>query len=112
MSMDARADHHHPHTFADRPHPEFVVLDIGQDVGALIVHADAEMHAIEVEISPAGRDWDRSHKEVLERFIDDESAFTAVFDELPCGSYTLWVDGVARAREVHVQGGEVTSFSL
>ena len=36
---------HHAHEpYAARAHPEFVVLDIGQDVGALIIHADRGMH--------------------------------------------------------------------
>ena len=30
--------------YAARPHPEHVVLDIGGDFGALIVHTDAGMH--------------------------------------------------------------------
>lgn len=42
----------HRHTYADRPHPEYVVLDIGGECGALILHTDPEMHGVEVEISP------------------------------------------------------------
>ncbi len=91
-----------------RKHPEFVVLDIGGSLGALIVHADAEMHGVEVEISPDGEDDHRSHKEVLERSINGRPAFTAVFDGLKAGGYTLWTDGIARTRGVAVAGGEIT----
>jgi hypothetical protein len=75
----------HVHTYADRPHPEYVVLDIGGECGALIVHADPQMHGVEVEISPHGRDDDRSHKEVLERSINGRPAYTAVFESLEPG---------------------------
>jgi hypothetical protein len=96
--------------YAARPHPEFVALEIGDGLGALIVHADGERHGKEVEISPAGEDFDRQHKEVLERSIDGLSAFTAVFDKLADGRYTLWVDGAARARGVAVHDGEITEL--
>jgi hypothetical protein len=92
---------------ATRRHPEYVVLDIGDGVGALILHADAALHGVEVEISPVGRDDDRSHKDVLERSIDGRPAYTAVFDQLAAGTYTLWTHGVARARGVVVTGGEI-----
>lgn len=92
---------------AARRHPEYVVLDIGDDVGALIVHANAALRGVEVEISPAGRDDDRSHKDVLERSIDGRPAYTAVFDQLAAGIYTLWTHGVARTRGVVITGGEI-----
>jgi hypothetical protein len=95
-----------------RPHPEYVVLDIGDDVGALIVHTGAELAGVEVEISPAGQDGRRSHKDVLERSINGRPAYTAVFDRLAAGTYTLWTHGVARARGVVVAGGEIADHEL
>ena len=77
------------------------------DLGALIVRADPDMHAVEIEISPDGVDDQRSHKEVLERSINGHPAFSAVFDGLRAGTYTLWVDDEARARGVKVEGGHV-----
>jgi hypothetical protein len=99
----------HEH-YAARRHPEFVVLEIGEDVGALIVHADREMHGVEIEISPAEDDGRRSHKEVLERDAGGQSAYTAVFDQLPAGTYTLWSEGVARVRSVNVAGGQIAEL--
>ena len=96
----------HEH-YSARSHPEFVVLEIGEGVGALIIHTDPGMHGQEVEISPSGRDDERSHKEVLERSNAGRPAFTAVFDQIPDGRYTLWTGGVARARGVRVRGGEI-----
>jgi hypothetical protein len=91
-----------------RTHPEFVVLDIGDDVGALIVHADSHMHGAEIEITPTGDDSARSHKDVLERSIDGQPAFTAVFDALRAGTYTLWSGDDARDRGVQVRAGAIT----
>jgi len=107
-------DHDHDHThgpqeenYSARRHPEYVVLDIGEDLGALIVHTDADMLGVEVEISATGQDDRRSHKDVLEREINGRAAYTAVFDKVREGTYTLWVNNVARAREVVVSGGVV-----
>ena len=63
-----------------RPHPEFVVLEIGGDVGALIVHTDARAARLEIEISASGHDGARSHKDVLERPMGGRAVHAAVFD--------------------------------
>ncbi len=110
-----RGDSEHGHAgdaeiYSARPHPEPVVLDVGENIGALILHTDAALHGIEVEISPSGCDGLRTHKEVLEREINGHPAFTAVFDALPAGSYTLWVDDVARARGVSITGAAVAEL--
>ena len=110
-------DHHHGHAhehpvenYSARKHPEFVVLDIGDELGALIIYADPAMHGREIEISLAGQDAARNHKEVLERREADRPAFTAVFDALAAGTYTLWVDDQPRARNVIIDGGEVVQL--
>jgi hypothetical protein len=105
-------EHGHTHThaherYADRSHPEFVVLEIGGELGALIVHTDPELHGLEVEISRTGADDQRQHKDVLERPLRGAPSYSAVFDQIPEGSYTLWVDDVARARDVYIAGGSV-----
>lgn len=109
--------HGHPHAhqgseenYAARRHPEHVVLDIGDDIGALILHTHAEMLGVEVEISASGEDDRRSHKDVLEREINGRPAYTAVFDNIREGSYTLWVDDVARERDVIVTGGAISEL--
>lgn len=109
----AHAAHTHPGTpenYSARPHPEFVVLEIGEGLGALIVHADAELHGTEIEISPAEDDSKRSHKDVLERSITGRPAYTAVFDQLPAGTYTLWTAGVARQRGITITGENVAEL--
>jgi hypothetical protein len=96
--------------YSARAHPETVVLEIGGELGALIVHTDPSLHGREIEISPHADDLARAHKDVLERRAGDRPAFTAVFDQLPAGVYTLWLDGTARARDVIVNAGTVAEL--
>jgi hypothetical protein len=96
--------------YAARPHPELVVLEIGEDLGALILSTGPDLHGVEIEISPSGEDGRRSHKEVLERSGGGRPAYTAVFDQLPAGAYTLWTKGVARQRDVVINAGEVAQL--
>lgn len=100
-----------PHTYADRPHPEAVVLDIGNDVGALIIHTRPELHGQEIHISPLGV-AQRDHVQVLERSINGEPAFTAVFPELREGTYQLWADLCTSnpEGEITIKGGEIATL--
>jgi hypothetical protein len=87
-----------------------VVLDLGEGIGALIVHTDPALLGVEVEISPAGDDANRQHKEVLKRALGAATVHVLVYDNLPEGDYTLWIDGLPQARGVHVQGGSVAEL--
>jgi hypothetical protein len=100
----------HAEDYAARAHPEFVALEIGGHLGALIVHTDPDMHGLEVEISPDPDDRKRSHKQVLERSTSARPAFTVVFDRLPAGTYALWTDGCPRARGIAIDGGSITEL--
>jgi hypothetical protein len=100
-------DHHHA---AHRPHAEPVVLEIGAELGALIVYTDPDLLHTEVEISPAADDTSRSHKDVLERVVDGCSLYTAVFDRMPGGEYTLWHEGAALSRGVRVPAGAIAEL--
>lgn len=93
-----------------RAHPEPVVLNIGGGLGALIVHWDASQIDTPIEISPAGHDSDRQHQHILERPIDDQTFYAAVFDTLPEGAYALWVHGELRERDIAVTDGAVTEL--
>jgi hypothetical protein len=107
-------DHDHPHhtnhhdPAAVRTQP--VVLDLGDGIGALIVHTDPELLGVEVEISPAGADGNRQHKEVLRRTMGTATVNVLVYDKLPEGTYTLWVDDVAWASNVRIESGSVAEL--
>jgi len=103
----SHADHH---TAAHRPHEEAVVLDIGEEIGALVVYTDPALLHTEIEISPAGEDATRSHKDVLERVVGGRSIYAAVFDNLPRGAYTLWHDGEPRTRGAAIAGGAIAEL--
>jgi hypothetical protein len=93
-----------------RPHTEPVVLEIGDELGALIVYTDEALLHEEIEISPAGTDDHRSHKDVLERVVNGRSLHAAVFDRVEHGTYTLWHRGTARSRGVAVSGGKIAEL--
>ena len=97
-------DHHHAN---HRPHSEHVVLEIGGELGALIVYTDPALLHTEIEISPAAEDGRRSHKDVLERRLNGSSIYAAVFDRIPDGTYTLWHDGLPRTRKTAIAGGAI-----
>jgi hypothetical protein len=96
--------------YSHRSHPEQVVLEIGADLGALVVYTDGSLHGVEIEISRTGHDDRREHKEVLNRSAGGLPTHAAVFDRLVDGGYTLWVSDVAVARGVEITGGRITEL--
>jgi hypothetical protein len=94
-----------------RPHPEHVVLDIGGDVGALIIQADPELHDLQIEICRSGEeDGKREHQHILERPIGGQTMYAAVFGDLHEGSYTLLTNDAVRERDVRIRGATVTTL--
>jgi hypothetical protein len=93
----------------DRVHPETVVLDIGQDVGALIIYTVPELRGREIEVSPRGSDRKRVHVEVLERRINGVPVFAAVFPGLRVGHWDIWDKGPSPSASVAIVGGEVAT---
>lgn len=70
-----------------------VLVDIGQDVGALVVHMPAEMAGEEIEICPVSADRasaHRPHVAVLARPVGSGVAYSAVFPALTAGRYDLY----------------------
>jgi hypothetical protein len=97
-----------------------VMLDIGGDIGALVLRMPAELAGSEVEARPVaagpathpngGHGWSHlPHVGVLARSAGERTSHSAVFGELPEGQYELYVrpDGPV-ALTVRVRGGEVT----
>jgi hypothetical protein len=94
---------------SDRVHPESVVLDIGQDIGALIIYTDAELRGREIEVSPLGSAATRVHVEVLERRVNGRQVFAAVFPKLRAGGYEIWGNSRNPSGTASIVGGEVTT---
>lgn len=91
-----------------------LILDIGADTGALIIHATADRDQAEVEISPARSPLARSHNIVRRRQAAGGSTYAAVFPALAAGDYIVWRDARTdvMAGTVTVRGGIVASFRL
>jgi hypothetical protein len=102
--------HHHAHGDPGELRLQPVVLELGDGLGALIVETDPELIGTEVEISPAGDDGRRSHQEVLRRGAGNHQSCVLVFHGLAQGGYTLWIDDVARARDVCVESGKIAQL--
>jgi hypothetical protein len=100
------------HDHSTDARPEHVMLDLGPGVGALVLHTGANLHGAEIEISPSGRDDARSHKQVHERPVAGRPLYAAVFDRLPAGEYTLWLDDRPLRRHVAVAGAAVAHLEI
>ncbi len=90
-----------------------VVLDIGGDIGALVVYTGAEDDAAEIDIS-SGTDptAPRSHNQVHPRRAPAGTIYSAVYPSLAAGEYTLWRDEHAPEATVMIRGGQVTEYHL
>jgi hypothetical protein len=89
-----------------------VLLDIGGDVGAAVVVLPAGLAGAEIEARPCGGDGHHHfpHVGVVARPLPDGSVVhSAVFGELPAGSYELCERPAGPVRlRLAVTGGAVT----
>jgi len=85
-----------------------VLLDIGGDVGALVLYAEPELSGAEIEISPVGGSRDGTHVAVLPRPAGSAVRHAAVYPALTAGSWQLWSpEGDRVVMEVRVEPGRV-----
>lgn len=121
---------------AENPHAGQgpVLLDVGGDVGALVVHLDESFEGLEVEIGPAGSDAGnstpyphehvhpahpddhqhhphRTHVAVVGRPFNGSVAYSAVFPGLSVGVYELSIHGQRDTLRVDVPAGLVTEVA-
>ena len=89
-----------------------VVLDIGGDVGALVVHAAAEHSGVEIELARRGERRPFVHTEVRERRLPDGSVYAGVFPAVTIGDYTLLGINGSADQDLTIVSGRVTEVSL
>jgi hypothetical protein len=94
-----------------------VVLNLGENIGALILEADATLLGAEIEISRAdlGGEHARSHRThsmVRERHTVPNPRYDAVYPDLQAGRYTIWRDADAPGATVTIVGGQITTHTL
>ncbi|HET7035423.1 MAG TPA: hypothetical protein VFI42_07060 [Thermomicrobiaceae bacterium] len=97
-----------PERHERRVHTEPAVLDIGGDIGALIVYTQPDLSGLEIEVSPLGDDLRRTHTEVDERRVNGKTVFAGIFPELTAGEYTLWGHDPRLTRTITIVGGTVS----
>jgi hypothetical protein len=107
-------DHDQPHTHAHessekRVHVEDLVLDIGDDVGALILYTGPEYDEREIELSLEG-DTRRTHTAIHERRIGGRTVFAGVYPDLRAGDYRLWTDRPDLRDRVTIVAGQVSEL--
>ncbi len=91
-----------------------LMLDIGGDVGALIVYLPDSFAGTEIEIGWSDSDEPFTHTGVHPRGNGAALQQTAVYPELKTGDYQLWhpTNGGLLGPAVHVEGGAVAELNL
>lgn len=97
-----------------------VVLNLGENIGALILEADASLLGVEIEISRAdlgaGSDEHvhahRTHSMVRERHTVPNPRYDAVYPDLEAGRYTIWRDVDTPDATITVVGGQITTHAF
>jgi hypothetical protein len=110
--------HVHPHVHR-RPAPGEAtspgaspMVDIGGEIGALIVYLDGTTRSGELEACPVGRPAERFHTGVHPRDLGGAEAPVAVFPQVVGGSYQVLDDDGIPMALVHVTGGHVAELDL
>jgi hypothetical protein len=97
-------------TVAGPTGPGSVVMELGADIGALVLYTPPGLDGEEIEISrddePGGH---RPHSQVRARPLPGQTRYAAVYPGLRAGCYTIWRDQRTPAATVSVTGGQVSS---
>ncbi len=88
------------------------VLDIGGDVGAMVVYLDGMTDTGELEACPVGRLDEHFHTGVHPRDMGGGTVMVAVFPAVVGGSYHILDHADVPVALVHVRGGEVAEVDL
>jgi hypothetical protein len=105
--------HTHPHSHPHRHEQPLVpargaVLDIGGDVGALLVQADAALEGAEIELYDE-RGAYLMHTEVHGRDVSGTRSYAGLFPAVVAGGYLLELGDGSDRTPVTVVGGQVTT---
>ena len=91
--------------------PGTVILELGADVGALVLFTPVDLDGREIEISVEDGAARRTHSQVRPRHMPGGTKYAAVYPDLPAGPYTIWADEQRQAGRVVIAGGRVTNWS-
>ena len=88
------------------------VLDIGGDVGAVLVYLDHSTPSGELQARPLGDPGGRFHTGVHPRELFGHQVYVALYPEVVAGVYELLDDDLAPFATVEVAGGAVSELDL
>jgi hypothetical protein len=89
-----------------------VLLELGADIGALVLHVPPDLDGREIEISRADSPAaPRTHAQVRGRPGGRAGGYSAFYPQLAAGRYAVWRDEVTVAATVTVTGGQIASCS-
>jgi hypothetical protein len=116
-------EHHHPHhhhVSAEAPYvdegpsdgpADALVLDIGGNVGALVLYSEEACLGLEIDLTPAGAPRSHHmHTMIRRRRAVDREFIAGVYPELVEGLYTVWGIDDRPLGEVTIVGGQVSEF--
>jgi hypothetical protein len=112
--MSPGTEHSHPHSHShslDRSGEATVVLDIGGNIGALVLHTPDELAGREIDIFRAGEERPAMHSAVRARELPGGSVHAAVYPVVPEGEYVIPAVGTLPSLPVTIRGGDVTEVS-
>jgi len=105
-------DHEHDHRHTLAPSGDgTVVLDIGGDIGALVLHTPHELAGLEIDIFRVGEDRPAMHTAVRPRHLPNGHVHAAVYPTVPAGDYVVPSRGALPALPVTICGGVVTEIT-
>jgi hypothetical protein len=87
-----------------------VAVDVGDDVGALLIHTDAARVGEEIEVERLDGGGSRTHVAVLTRRVGERIAHAAVFPALAAGEYAVLRPDGAVAECVCIPGACVAEL--
>jgi hypothetical protein len=91
--------------------PEALVLDIGGDVGALVLYAEESCLGLEIDLTPVGVPRSHhTHTMIRRRRAVDREFIAGVYPSLQAGTYTVWGVDDRPLGEVTIDGGRVSEF--
>ena len=100
------------HTHEPAPRGGPVVMDIGGDVGGLIVRLDDSLEGTELPIEFAEDPQRDIHTGVWRRSLGEETVVVAVYPELREGSYRIHPGNDHAGAQLEITGGQVAHLDL
>jgi hypothetical protein len=87
-----------------------VVLDIGGNIGALIIHTLEDLAGQELDIEGLGDGTVSTHSLVRERQLPQGATYAAVYPGLPAGAYLVQGAPGRPAEKIQIHGGRITEI--